>query len=132
MKIARLMGLVLSVLMVLLGLTALAMPDRVLPFARFTTTPNGVYVAAGIRFAIAIILLFAALASRFPKVLRVVAILALLGGIATLAFGVSGGRAFQNVLSNNGTIVLRVIGAFLTLVGSFIGYAVASGRRNGQ
>ena len=126
MSIAKLIALGLSILMVLLGLTALAAPDRVLPLARFTTTTNGVYVAAGIRFAIGVILLFAASESRFPKVLRVVGVLAVLGGIATLALG---GRTFQNVLSNNGTIVLRFVGLFVLLIGSFIGYAFGSGRR---
>ncbi len=130
--IAKILAGVLAVLMILLGLTALAAPDRVMPLARFSTTTNGVYVAAGIRFAIGVILLFAASQSRFPKVLRVIGVLAVLGGIATLALGVSGGRMFQNVLSNDGTIVLRVVGLFVLLVGSFIGYAVGSGRRTGQ
>ena len=130
--IARVLALVLALSLALLGLTALAMPDRVLPLARFTTTTNGVYVATGIRFAIGIIVLFAASKSRFPRVLRVIGVLALLGGIATLALGVSGGRMFQTVLSNNGTIVLRIVGLFVLLVGSFIGYAVAGGRRYGH
>src|SRR2546423_2914808 len=70
MNIAKMIALVLGVFMILLGLTALTVPDRVLPLAQFTTTPNGVYVATIIRFAIGIILLFAASQSRFPKVLR--------------------------------------------------------------
>src|SRR5205807_8551051 len=101
MNTAKMIALVLGVLMVLLGLTALAMPERVLPLAQFTTTPNGVYVAAAIRFAIGTILLLAASQSRFPKVLRVVGALALVAGIATLLLGVGGARAIRNALANN-------------------------------
>ena len=126
MNIARLVALVLGILMILLGLTALAVPDRVLPLAQFTTTPNGVYVATIIRFAIGIILLFAASHSRFPKVLRIIGTLALVAGIATLVFGSSGTRPLATSLSKNGSVVVRVFGTFVLLVGSFVVYAFSS------
>ena len=124
MNTAKMIALVLGVLMVLLGVTALAMPERVLPLAQFTTTPNGVYVATVIRLAIGIILLFAASQSRFPKVLRVISVLALVAGIATLMFGSSGVRLMASSLSKNGTVVVRVIGTFALLVGAFVVYAL--------
>src|SRR2546423_3901621 len=126
MNIAKMIALVLGVFMILLGLTALTVPDRVLPLAQFTTTPNGVYVATIIRFAIGIILLFAASRSRFPKVLRIIGTLALVAGIATLVFGSSGTRPLANSLSKNGSVVVRVFGTFVLLVGGFVVYALLS------
>src|SRR2546423_8647588 len=133
MNIAKLIALVLGVLMVLLGLTALAAPDRVLPLAQFTTTPNGVYVATIIRFAIGMILLFAASQSRFPRILRVIGTLALVAGIETLVFGSSGTRPLVTSLSKNGSVVVRVFGTFVLLVGGFVVYAfLTNGHRRSR
>src|SRR2546423_1833588 len=122
--IARLIALMLGVLMVLLGITALAALDRVWPLAKFTTTANGVYVAAGIRLAIGLIFVFAASGSRFPIVLRVMGILALLAGGATLVLGVQGARTIADALTNYGTTTVRALGLFVLLVGSFVAFAV--------
>src|SRR2546423_7502361 len=130
--IARLIALMLGVLMVLLGITALAAPDRIWPLAQFTTTANGIYVAAGIRLAIGLILVFAASGSRFPIVLRVMGILALLAGGATLLLGVRGARTIANALTNYGTTTVRAIGLFVLIVGSFVAFAVSTRPHSGQ
>jgi len=115
---------ILGCWMMLLGLAALLVPDRVLPFARFTTAASGVYVAAGIRLLIGLILLMAAGASRFPKVLRVLGALAVLGGIATLLVGTAGPQAISARLFNYGATIIRGIGVVVLAVGSFVIYAV--------
>jgi len=94
MKISRMLATILGCLMMLLGLAAVLVPDRVLPFARFTTTANGVYVAAAIRLAIGLILLMAAAGSRFPIVLRV------LGGFAIVAVLLASAGLFGIVVAN--------------------------------
>jgi hypothetical protein len=124
MKIPRMLATILGCLMMLLGLAAVVVPDRVLPFARFTTTPSGVYVAAGIRLLIGLILLMAAGASRFPKVLRVLGALVVLGGIATVLVGTAGAQAISARLFNYGATIIRGIGVFVLAVGSFVVYAV--------
>ena len=124
MKIPRILATILGCLMMLLGLSAVLVPDRVLPFARFTTTPNGVYVAAAIRLLIGLILLMAAGASRFPVVLRVFGGLAILGGIATLVIGVAGAQRIADQILPYVTTAIRGIGAFLVVLGAFVVYAV--------
>jgi|KBSSwiStaDraftv2_1062776.scaffolds.fasta_scaffold222484_3 hypothetical protein len=129
MKISRMLATILGFLMMLLGLCAVLVPDRVLPFARFTTTANGIYVAAGIRLVIGLILLMAAAGSRFPIILRVLGGFAILGGVATLMIGVTGAQKIAEQILPYVTIAIRAIAAFLILLGAFVVYAV-SGRRS--
>ena len=128
MKISKLLVTILGCLMILLGLSALLVPDRVLPFARFTTTANGVYVAAAIRLAIGLILLMAAGASRFPTVLRALGGFAILGGLATLVIGVAGAQRIAEQMLPYATIAIRGIGGLLIVFGAFVVYAVSGTR----
>ena len=128
MKIPRMLATILGFLMMLLGLSALLVPDRVLPFARFTTTANGVYVAAAIRLLIGLILLMAAASSRFPIVLRVFGGLAILGGIATLVIGAAGAQRIADQIPPYVTTAIRGIGAFVMILGAFVVYAVSGSR----
>jgi uncharacterized protein YjeT (DUF2065 family) len=128
MKIPKMLATILGCLMMLLGLCALFAPDRVLPFARFTTTANGVYVAAAIRLLIGAILLMAAGGSRFPIVLRLLGGFAILGGLATLVIGVAGAQRMAEQMLPYATTAIRGIGAFLIVLGAFVVYAVSGSR----
>ena len=128
MKIPKMLATILGFLMMLLGLSALLVPDRVLPFARFATTAKGVYVAAAIRLLIGLNLLMAAAGSRFPVVLRVLGGLAILGGIATLVIGVAGAQRIAEQILPYATAAIRGIGAFLVVIGAFVVYAVSGSR----
>jgi hypothetical protein len=68
-------------LMLILGVIGLLVPNRLLELARFATTSNGIYLAAGVRITIGAIIWMVAASSRFPKILRVLGTLALIGGI---------------------------------------------------
>lgn len=114
--------------MMLLGLSALLVPDRVLPLARFTTTPGGIYVAAGIRLLIGVILLMAAGGSRFPIVLRILGGFAMLGGIVTLVIGLAGAQWIAEQTLAYATPAMRAIGAVLIALGGFVIYAVSGSR----
>jgi len=129
MKTTRILAAVLALWMILLGFSALLIPDRVLPFAQFMTTANGVYVGSLIRFVIGLILLMAAGGSRFPVVLRVLGGFALLGGVATLVIGSAGAQRIAERMLPYATTAIRGIGAFLIVLGAFIGYAVSGKRR---
>jgi uncharacterized protein YjeT (DUF2065 family) len=127
-KVRKVLGLLLAILMMALGLAAVITPDRLLPFARFTTTPNGIYVAAAIRFLIGLILILAAGSSRFPTVLRVLGALVICAAIATIAMGSSGAQQMAERLERYAPNLIRAIGVFLIAVGGFVAYAM-SGRR---
>lgn len=125
MKIRRMLATILGFLIMLFGLCALLVPDRVLPFARFTATAKGVYVAAAIRLLIGVILLMAAAGSRFPIVLRLLGALAIVGGVATLVIGFAGAQWIAERALPYATIAIRGIGAFLVVLGAFVIYAVS-------
>jgi hypothetical protein len=52
----KVLGYLVAALMLILGVVGLIAPNRLLAIAQFTTTTIGVYVAAGIRLAIGLIL----------------------------------------------------------------------------
>lgn len=128
MKVA---ALLIALFVILLGVTGLVAPQRLLAAAEYTVTPGGLYAAAAIRLAIGIILLFAANGSRFPRTLRVMGVLALIGGIGTLFLGTGRAREIADWATANGTIVIRAFGLFAIAVGSFIAYAVDNRAKTG-
>src|SRR5512141_2384248 len=83
----RVLAFLVVAFFLILGVIGLLVPQRLLALAQFTTTPAGVYVVAGVRFAVGIILIEAASRSRWPNVLRVLGVLAVLGGVGTLLLG---------------------------------------------
>lgn len=84
---------------------------------------------AALRVFIGLVLLGASSASRTPKTLRVLGILALAGGLATPLLGVERARTIMDWMLAPGLVVVR-LGAVLALaLGSFIIYVVISRRR---
>jgi hypothetical protein len=126
MKLMKVLAFLVALLMILLGVTGLLGPNRLLSIAEYAATPGGLYVAAAIRLAIGIILLGAAAGSRFPNTLRVLGALALIGGIATLFLGVERARAIADWASAQGTTVIRGFAVFAVAIGGFLAYAVSN------
>lgn len=121
----RVLGFLVAALFLILGVVGLFVPRRLFALAQFTTTPTGLYVVAGIRLAIGAILLALASRSRFPTILRVLGVLALLGGIATLFLGTERARAIVSWMTGYGTTPIRGFGVFALLLGGFIAYAIS-------
>ena len=124
----KVLGFLVVALLLILGVIGLLVPNRLIEMARFTTTPNGIYVAAGVRMAIGVILWMVASRSRFPKILRVLGTLALIGGIGTLVLGSQRAREIADWVSANGTLAVRTFGLFALAIGSFIAYAISDRR----
>jgi hypothetical protein len=124
----KVLGFLVVALMLILGVIGLLVPNRLMEMARFTTTPNGIYLVAGLRLAIGAILWTVASRSRFPKILRVLATLALIGGIGTLVLGSERAREIADWVSANGTLVVRTFGVFALAIGSFLAYAISDRR----
>lgn len=121
----RVPGFLVVALFLILGVIGLLVPNRLLEMARFTTTPNGVYVAAAVRVAIGAILWMVAAQSRFPKILRVLGTLALIGGIGTIILGSQRAREIADWVLANRTVIIRTFGVFALAIGSFIAYAIS-------
>lgn len=109
----------------ILGVIGLLAPHRLFAIAQFTTTPTGLYVVAAVRLGIGAVLLGVASRSKFPTILRVLGVLALLGGIATLFLGSERAHAIVNWIETFGTVLVRGFGVFALLMGSFIAYAIS-------
>lgn len=124
----RIFGFLVVAFILIMGVIGLLAPNRLLEMARFTTTPNGIYVVAGVRLAIGAILWLVASQSRFPRILRVLGILALIGGIGTLVLGSQRAREIADWATANGTVIIRSFGVFALAIGSFIAYAISNRR----
>ena len=98
--------------MIVLGVTGIILPHRLLSIAEFSVMPAGLYITAAVRLVIGIILLGAASRSRFPKVLYVFGALAIVGGFATLFLSAEQARAIADWAFSRGAIVARLFGLF--------------------
>jgi hypothetical protein len=121
----RVLGFLVVAFFLILGVIGLFAPHRLFAIAQFTTTPTGLYVVAAVRLGIGAVLLGVAPRSKFPKILRVLGVLALIGGIATLFLGSDRAHAIVNWVETFGTVLVRSFGVFALLIGSFIAYAIS-------
>ena len=124
----RVLGFLLVVFFLILGAIGLFAPQRLVALAQFTATPTGVYVAAGVRLAVGLILLGIASRSRFPTILRVLGLLAIVGAFVTLALGSDRARMIVDWILAQGMMLVRGFGLFALAVGSFLAYAIGSRR----
>jgi len=121
----RVLGFLVVAIFMILGAIGLFAPQRLFALAQFATTPTGVYVLAGFRLGVGLILLGVASRSRFPTILRVLGLLVIVGAFATLALGSDRARMIVDWISNQGTLLLRGLGVFALALGSFLTYALA-------
>ena len=97
-----------SLFIVALGILGLVSPSRLLGLDRFFQTPAGLYLAAGFRMVMGVVLLMAALASRAPDVLRVIGVVFILAGVITVFLGFERFRGFVDWWSAHGSSFARV------------------------
>lgn len=64
-----------------------------------------------------------------PKVLPTLGIIALLSGLTTALIGVDRARRIFDWGLGQGTVLIRACGAGLAVIGAFIPYLAATGRR---
>lgn len=124
----RLLAFLVVALFLILGVIGLLVPQRLLALAQLTTTPSGIYVVAGMRVAVGLILLGVASRSRWPMVLRVLGVLVVISGIGTLMLGSERARAIVAWATNQGLIVVRALGVFALAMGGLLAYAVSNKR----
>jgi len=94
--------------------------------------PLSFYVVATVRIIFGLILLLAASASRSPNGLRVLGgIIVILGTVTALAgsVAVEQSQAVIDSWTHQGPVVVRLTGALLLALGSFVAYACSSHER---
>ena len=120
----RLPGLLVALFLALIGLTGVLAPDRFMTIAQYSATPVGIYVAAALRIGIGLVLARVAPVSRAPRTFRILGVIAVLAGVATLFLGTERAQAILDWWSAQGPACIR-LGAGLPLVlGGFIAYAI--------
>jgi hypothetical protein len=120
----RLLGLLVALFMALIGLTGIFFPDYLITIGRQTVTPLGIYLVAALRIGIGLILAYVAPVSRAPKALRILGVIAVLGGVATLFLGVERAQAILEWCSAQGAMCIRLGAGVALVLGSFIAYAL--------
>jgi hypothetical protein len=123
------LALLVGLLVVALGLVGVIAPGVLVTLGRHSVTPVGLYLVATLRIVIGLVLLGASSASRMPRTLRVLGILALAGGLATIFVSVERGRAIMDWMLALGLLVLRLWAVLAVAFGSFIIYAVVNRSR---
>ena len=119
----RLLGLVISALVILAGAISFAAPDLRLALESWVTTPAGLYAITALRIAIGLVFVVAARASRAPRTLRVLGLIVIIAGLMTPWFGAARSRAVVTWLANAGPLLMRLDACVGMAIGGFLVYA---------
>ena len=110
------------------GVTGIFMPDTLISVGRYVVTPNGLYAVAALRLGIGLVLMLVGGSLARPDPLyswsRCVC-----RGTGTPFFGADRARAVFDWEATQGTALIRIGAVMAVLMGGFIAFAVAVGRR---
>lgn len=122
------LALLIGVGVLVVGIVGFFAPERLIGFGQQIMTPGGLYAIAALRIGIGLVLIGASPGSRAPGVLRIVAVIVIVGGLMTPWFGTERSRLVLDWLVSQGPAVLRVGAVFILTIGGGLIYLVG-GRR---
>jgi len=128
----RSLAILVGFLILAIGLVGLVAPGVLASLAERSVTAVGLYVVAAVRILIGLVLIGASSASRMPRTVRVIGIVALVAGLATPFIGVERARAILDWWLAPGSVVVRVSCIFAVAFGCFVLYAVTGRRRDAR
>jgi hypothetical protein len=123
------LAFIIALLIIAMGLTGLVCPDCLVRIGYYSFTPVGLYVVAGLRVAIGVVLFLAAPATRAPKTLRILGVLVCVGGVVTAFLTAERAHAILDWWSANGTTFVRFGAGIALILGGFIAFVTAPSRR---
>ena len=125
MKGMRLAALLVALFTILVGVVGIVSPDGGTTLRRlYYATPGRFYTAGAIRAAMGLVLILAALSSRWPKTLRAFGVLMCLQAVSATFLGIDRARALMEWEGMQGSALLRT-GAVVALAsGAFVAFAV--------
>lgn len=123
------LALVIALCILVVAIVGILAPSSIVWLAQRALAPAALYAVAGIRLALAIVLISAAPASRAPRTLRALAGILLVAAIATQIVGVERAPAIIEWWTQLGLGVVRLTGILLLAFGAFVAYACAPARR---
>jgi len=118
----RMIALVISGVVILVGAVGVAAPDVILSVGRSVITPGGLYAIAALRVVIGLVFLIGAPASRLPRTLRVLGVLVIIAGLATPWFGVARSLAVLDWWASIGPSLRRLEAGVAVALGGFLVY----------
>lgn len=118
----RLVGFAIGALAMLVSVISIAAPDLRLSLERSAFTPVGLYVIAGMRIAIGLVLTLAARASRAPRTVRALGLIVTIAGLMTPLFGATRAQAVLDWLENAGPLLMRLDAVVGLALGAFLVY----------
>jgi hypothetical protein len=123
----RIAALLVALLTIVIGLVGIVSPDGGTTLRRlYFETPGRFYTAGAVRVGMGLVLILAALRSRWPKTLRVFGAAMCLRAVAATFFGLQRARAIMEWEGMQGSALLRA-GAVVALAsGAFVAFAVAN------
>ena len=123
-------ALLVALFTIVVGVAGLVSPDSVTAVRRsYFATPVGLYAAAALRVAMGLAVILCAPASRAPKTLRALGAVMCMQGLAATLLGPDRARATLEWETMQGTALLRVGAAVALAAGSFMAFAIVTGRR---
>lgn len=125
----KLPSLLIALFIIAIGIVGVIAPYRLLSLGQYSVTPIGLYVVAALRVGIGLVLFRVASASRAPKTLRVFGVVAVIAGLTTPLLGVGRALAIRDWWLAQGPMAIRLWAGVFLVIGVFIAYAVAAGRR---
>ena len=125
----RLVGFLVAFLVALVGLTGVVAPDFLLTLGRHSVTPVGLCLVAALRISLGLVLASVAPLSRTPTTFRILGVIAVLAGVATLFVGVERAQAILEWWAGRSPLFVRLGAGIALVLGSFIGFALIPGRR---
>ena len=116
----------------ILGTTVVVAPALPLAIAESLLNPVGLYVVAGGRVVIGIVILLAAGISRAPITLRILGIFIIIAGFATPIIGVERSRALFEWWVSQGEGLMRAAAGIVMLIGASLIYALLPRRLSAE
>jgi len=125
----RLLGFFVALLIAVIGLTGVIAPDWLMTIGRHSVTPVGLCIVAALRISIGLVLARVAPISRAPTTLRILGVIAVIAGVATLLVGAERAQAILEWCSGQGSVLTRLGAGIALITGSFIAYALIPNHR---
>ena len=111
-----------------IGVGGILAPAFLIWLAGHFLTPGPLYFIAALRITFGLLLLVAAPASRTPRMLRIVAFLPLIAGVALPLVGVDRAAAMIEGWTQQGAALVRLTAVPLVVLGGFLVHACAPAR----
>jgi hypothetical protein len=125
MKDMRLAALLVALFTIVVGIVGIVSPDGGTTLRRlYFATPGRFYTAGAVRVAMGLVLILAALRSRWPRTLRVLGAVMCLQALTATFLGLERARAIMEWEGMQGSALLRTGAVVALATGAFVAFAV--------